>query len=105
VSGSTDTLRAAIALGEELVGLLSADDTDGDAIGDRLVRRRALLVTLAPRTPTTAEERELARIAVALDERILHLCDERCRVVAAALTRVRQRAPQSAPGRVLTDVA
>ena len=99
-----DTLRAAVAIGEELFELIARDDIDGDAIRSLLARRRDLIASCSP-TGFSDEERVLARALVDLDERIVALCDERSRVVASTLCRVRQRAPISAPGRVLTDLA
>ena len=99
-----DTLRAAIAVGEDLLARLALDDVDGDAIRSLLARRRELIASCAP-IDLSAEEHALARALVELDERIVALCGERCRAVASTLARVRQRAPNSAPGRVLTDLA
>lgn len=100
----TDTLRAALAIGEELVARLSVGDLDGDVIRSLLARRRDLIAACDD-TNFTDEERTIARALVELDQRVIALCGERSRVVASALSRVRQRAPQSAPGRVLTDLA
>jgi hypothetical protein len=99
-----DTLRAALAVGEELLEHLSHEDLDGEVIRSLLDRRRELIASCEP-TDFTDEERALARELVALDARIVSSCDERSRVVASTLCRVRQRAPISAPGRVLTDLA
>lgn len=98
-------LRAAVRIGHELCELLVDADIDGDAIRTRLQQRRELIDALDP-TPFSDEERALARSLVDLDARVIALCDERSRVVAAALVRVRQRAPiPTTPGRVLTDLA
>jgi hypothetical protein len=99
-----DALRAALAVGEELLALLGQDDIDGDAIRSLLSRRRDLIASCDP-TAFTGEERALARALVELDARIVAACDERSRVVASTLCRVRQRPPISAPGRVLSDLA
>jgi hypothetical protein len=100
-----DLLRLAVRLGHELCELLVDSEIDGDAIRARLQQRRELIAALGA-TAFSEEERALARSIVALDARVIALCDERSRVVAAALVRVRQRAPIPAtPGRLLTDLA
>ncbi len=104
MSARLDTLRAALAVGEELFARLSVGDTDGEIIRALLVRRRELVASCDD-TNFTDEERAVARALVDLDARIIAACGERSRVVASAISRVRQRAPQSAPGRVLTDLA
>lgn len=104
MSARLDALRAALAVGEELFARLSVGDTDGDIIRALLVRRRELVASCED-TNFTDEERAVARALVDLDARIIATCGERSRVVASAISRVRQRAPQSAPGRVLTDLA
>jgi hypothetical protein len=104
VKRRVDTLRAAVRIGEDLLELLADEDIDGDATRSLLLQRRDLLASCEP-DAFSDEERALARAIVDLDARIVALCDERSRVVAATLCRVRQRAPISAPGLVLTDLA
>jgi shikimate kinase len=104
VSERLETLRAALAVGEELFARLSVGDMDSDVIRSLLARRRELIASCDD-AEFTDEERALARSLVELDARVIALCGERSRVVATAISRVRQRAPQSAPGRVLSDLA
>lgn len=104
-SSRADLLRDAVRIGHELCELLVGNEIDGDAIRRRLHQRREIIASLDG-TTFSEEERALARSLVALDARVIALCDERSRVVAAALVRVRQRAPIPAtPGRLLTDFA
>jgi hypothetical protein len=104
VNRRIDTLQAAVQVGHELLALLQADDVDGDAIRSLLSQRRELIASCDP-TDFSGEERAIARALVELDDRIVARCEERSRVVASTLCRVRQRATTSAPGRVLTDLA
>jgi hypothetical protein len=101
----TDALAAALAIGEELLVRLADGEIEDAAIATQLALRGRLLESLSTAVPPTDEERTLARKIVESDVRLVALVDERRRLVASALARVRQRSASAAPGRVLTDLA
>jgi hypothetical protein len=97
-------LQAALAVSEQLLAKLHDGELDDLEIRTLLARRREIVSGCAD-TPLAADERALVQQILELDARIVAACEERRRAIAPALARVRQHAPRSAPGRVLTDLA